>query len=142
MDYYIINDGFNWADEIDCEGFIILTQKHVDHYRKILSKSEEDAAEVNEDYEDLEDEDDEDDFDYEDDDEETIELWCGSNESIEVDSETIEAIEEDLKNPTKITEQEYKTLKKLLDLRENKKSEDYLTSYGNSLTELYIRQRL
>lgn len=131
MDYYIINDGFNWADEMDCEGFIILTQKHVDRYRKILPESKEEDDEVNEDYED-------DDYDEGD----AIELWCGSNQSIEIYPDTVEAIIEDLKNPTKITEQEYKTLKKLLNLRENTKSEDYLTSYGNSLTELYIRQRL
>ena len=123
---------------MDCEGFIILTQKHVDRYRKILPESkEEDNDEVNEDYED---DDYEDDDDYDEGD--AIELWCGSNQSIEIYPDTVEAIIEDLKNPTKITEQEYKTLKKLLNLRENTKSEDYLTSYGNSLTELYIRQRL
>ena len=131
MDYYIINDGFNWADEMDCEGFIILTQKHVDRYRKILPESKEDN-EVNEDY------DDDEDYDEED----GIELWCGSNQSIELDSEEVNAIIADLRNPTKITEQEYKTLKKLLNLREDTKAEDYLTSYGNSLTELYIRQCL
>ncbi len=123
MDYYIINDGFNWADEMDCEGFIILTQKHVDRYREILPEVE-----------------DEDNDDY--DEEEGIELWCGSNQSIELDSEEVNAIIADLRNPTKITEQEYKTLKKLLNLREDTKAEDYLTSYGNSLTELYIRQCL
>lgn len=118
---------------MDCEGFIILTQKHVDRYRKILPESkEEDADEVDEDYED------DDDYDEGD----AIELWCGSNQSIEVYPDEVEAIIADLKNPTKITEQEYQTLKKLLNLRENTKSEDYLTSYGNSLTELYIRQRL
>ena len=132
MDYYIINDGFNWADEMDCEGFIILTQKHVDRYREILSESKEEEDEVDEDYED--------DEDYDEGD--AIELWCGSNQSIEVYPDEVEAIIADLKNPTKITEQEYQTLKKLLNLRENKKSEDYLTSYGNSLTKLYIRQRL
>lgn len=125
MDYYIINDGFNWADEMDCEGFIILTQKHVDRYREILPEVE-DEDEDNDDY----------------DEEEEIELWCGSNQSIELDSEEVNAIIADLRNPTKITEQEYKTLKKLLNLREDTKAEDYLTSYGNSLTELYIRQCL
>ena len=109
---YIITNSFNWADEIDFDGFVILNR---DDLRKLKSKVQSliDSGE-----------------------DEEIEICVGSNEDIDSSYEEILAL---LDSAKRISEDDVKVFKKHLGL--TKSYTDYIEyEYGSNILVNFIGQ--
>ena len=111
---YIITESFNWADEIDFDGFAILTKKDLLDLKSEV-KSLIDSG-----------------------DDEEIEIGVRTNEDID---SSYEEILEILDSAEKISDDDVKVLKKYLGLR--KSYVDYIEyAYGNTMLTHFIRRYL
>lgn len=111
---YIITDSFNWADEIDFDGFVILTRQDLRDLKKEVQSLIDSG------------------------DDEEISIGVGTNE--EVDS-SYEEILEILDSAEKISDDDVKVLKKHLGLR--KSYVNYIEyAYGNTMLTHFIRRYL
>ena len=111
---YIITDSFNWADEIDFDGFVILTKQDLRDLKKKVQSLIDSG------------------------DDEEISIGVGTNE--EVDS-SYEEILDILDSAEKISEDNVKVFKKYLGLR--KSYVNYIEyAYGNTMLTHFIRRYL
>lgn len=109
---YIITESFNWADEIDFDGFVILTKKDL-----LELKSEVQSV-------------------IDSGDDEEIEISVGTNEDIDSSYEEILDI---LDSAEEISENDVKVLKKYLGLT-NSYADHIKYEYGNTLISHFIRR--
>lgn len=111
---YIITESFNWADEIDFDGFVILTKKDLLDLKSRVQSLIDSG------------------------DDEEIEISVGTNEDID---SSYEEILEILDSAEKISDDNIKVLKKYLGLR--KSYVNYIKyTYGNTMLTHFIRRYL
>lgn len=111
---YIITDSFNWADEIDFDGFVILTKKDLRDLKKEVQSLIDSG------------------------DDEEISIGVGTNEEV---NSSYEEILEILDSAEKISEDNVKVFKKYLGLR--KSYVNYIEyAYGNTMLTHFIRRYL
>ena len=81
---YVVDTSFNWADEMDVDGFCILTQSELDKYKKLFEEADDD---------------------------ETFNYYCGTNEDVELTKDKVLNM---LNEAQEITPEELKIIEKFV----------------------------
>lgn len=113
MDYYILKSDFNWADEMNLEGFIIINEIQKENFRKAF-----------EGYKTL-------DSDY-------FNFYCGTNEEVEL---SIDDLNSELDGAELISRNEVKMMLKIFgiyDSLEELDEQDFIFSFGHSILKYFL----
>ena len=113
MKYYIINSGFNWADEIDFEGILVIDENQKERITKALKIYQK-----------------EDGNDYT--------VCCGSNETVDT---TVDDLLDEVESAYEVSEKDLRILLRLLGTEnylDDYEDENYIFSFGSIMVTDFI----